>query len=327
MKTINKQEYEILKKETDSANGGYEVANFKINAFTTDLTNGNQNKEKMEVKGEILKDDKNNDMFVFYDTYHDGSPQWHAYGKDELASPQFEVIEKTSILNEDNKKIKLDIEMQEYRKKMEEERSIEAKRRFENFEKNKKLNERETEIKNEHIFNEDKLDFLSKNGYLLEVTNINEDEMSLSAKMVDKYGNTLANFNYSNLLSFEDIDPSEGFEVHESDGDEMLYPFLADEDSLKITDSKGKVIEDTGAVTIAKESIESLKIWKNEDLEYAKNYYVELESPKNNVTFKDFDVKNVFKTLKETSEKPSTQKLAKLRTEHESEKQRTKRKI
>jgi hypothetical protein len=63
------------------------------------------------------------------------------------------------------------------------------------------------------------------------------------------------------------------------------------------------------------------------DLEYAKNYYVELESPKNNVTFKDFDVKNVFKTLKETSEKPSTQKLAKLRTEHESEKQRTKRKI
>lgn len=326
MRTINKHEHETLKKQTDEKFGGYEIANFQVKVFSTDVVSGEQRTEKMTFKGEVFKDNDENDLFVCYDPYNDSAPQWHVYNKEELASPKVEVIEKTSIQNEENKKIALDIKHQENNLRLEEERMDAARKQFQDYQEKQELREKGAALLKKQKIKEEKLNFLNDNGYLLEITDLDEENSTLTARMTDKNGKTLATLNYTSLLSYEEIEPAEGFQVHEDDGDEFLYPYVADEDYLTIYDNKGKIIEDTGAVSIAKEAIESLKIWKQEDLEYAKDHYVDLENPETHIDFESPDSENVFRTLQKTAESPSAQRIAKLRTEYEAEKQRTRRK-
>lgn len=324
MRSINKREHDELKKYTDENFGGYEVAQFNVHLFSTDVVSGEQKKEEREFRGEIFKNPEGEPLFTVYNEFNDGAPEWIVFNKSELANQNVNVLEKTSIKQEEDKKLAREIERRENQQRMQEERIAESKR---NFDEQVKLNEKRNQMitkQKEQLLKEEKGEFLKEHGYLLKITDLNEDEKTLNARMVDRGNKTLATFEYTSMLSYEEIEPAEGFQTLDEDGGEMLYPYVADEDFLTIRDNKGNVIDDTGSVFVAKEALESLKIWKKDDLDYAKEHFVDFEDPERHIDFEDYRSSHVFKTLKDVASNPSVQKMANLRTDYVNEQDKKK---
>ena len=324
MRTINKREYEELKQYTDKNFGGYDIAEFDVKVIGTNTITREENPEIRNYRGEIFKNDEGNDLFTVYNEFHDGFPEWVVLSQSELATQNVEVIEKTSIKKEEEKKLAREIERRENQQRMQEERIAESKR---NFEEQSKLNEKRNRMiaeQKEKLLKEEKGEFLKEHGYLLKITDLDENEKTLNARMVDRGNKTLATFEYTSMLSYEEIEPTEGFQTLDEDGGEMLYPYVADEDFLTIRDNKGNVIDDTGSVFVAKEALESLKIWKKDDLDYAKEHFVDFEDPERHIDFEDYRSSHVFKTLKDVASNPSVQKMANLRTDYVNEQDKKK---
>ncbi len=323
MRTINKREREELKEYTDKNFGGYEIAEFTVNVFSSEYGKLEEKKEKMQFRGEIFKNNSGDDLFTVYNQFHDGFPEWIVFSKNELADQNVNVLKKTSIQQEKDEELAREIARRENQQRMQEERIAESKRRFE---EQAKINEKAQEAKRltkEAKLKEDKMNFLNDKGFLLEITELDEENLSLTARMTDKYNKTLATFNYTSLISYEEFEPSEGFLIED---DDFAYPYMADEDSLTIYDNKGKIIDDEGAIFVAKEAIESLKIWSKEDLEIAKNCYVDLDKPERNISFDDKDSEKVFRTLETIADNEQVQRVAKARTRIEAENQRSRNK-
>ena len=324
MRTINKREHDELKQYTDKNFGGYEIAEFNIEVFSTDVVTREEKKEKRKFRGEVFKNDLGGDLFAAYNEFHDGAPEWVLFTKNELADQNINVLKKTSIQQEKDEELAREIARRENQQRMQEERLAESKRRFE---EQTKLNAKKQEtirMTKEAKLKEDKMNFLNDKGFLIEITELDEENLSLTARMTDKYNKTLATLNYTNLISYEEFEPSEGFLIED---DDFAYPYMADEDSLTIYDNKGKIIDDEGAIFVAKEAIESLKIWSKEDLDIANNYHVDLDKPERNISFDDKDSEKVFRTLETIADNKHVQRVAKARTRIEAEKQRSRNKL
>lgn len=324
MRTINKREREELKEYTDKNFGGYEIAEFSVNVFSTDVVTGEQGKEKRQFRGEIFKNDSGDDLFTVYNEFHDGAPEWIVFSKNELADENINVLKKTSIQQEKDEELAREIARRENQQRMQEERIAESKRKFD---EQSKLNEKRNQMiaeQKQKLLKEEKGEFLKEHGYLLKITDLDENKKTLNARMVDRGNKTLATFEYTSMLSYEEIEPSEGFQTLEEDGGETLYPYVADEDFLTIRDNKGNVIDDTGSVFVAKEALESLKIWKKDDLDYAIEHFVDLEEPERHIDFEDYRSSHVFRTLKDVASNPNVQRMAKLRTEYVAEQEKNK---
>lgn len=319
MRTINKREHDELKQYTDKNFGGYEIAEFNIEVFSTDVVTREEKKEKRKFRGEVFKNDLGGDLFAAYNEFHDGAPEWVLFTKNELADQNINVLKKTSIQQERDEELAREIARRENQQRMQEERIAESRRNFEEQSILRAKREKMISDQKANKLKEEKGEFLKENGYLLKITDLNEDEKTMSARMVDRNNKTLATFEYTSMLSYEEIEPAEGFQILEEDGGETLYPYVADEDYLTIRDNKGNVIDDTGSVFVAKEALESLRIWKKDDLDYAKEHFVDFENPERHIDFSDQMSSHVFKTLRDVASDPSVQRMAKLRSEHVSE--------